>query len=411
MRRRLVSYFFLTIFFLSVALPAPHHVSAENIEINYISFEFPEYKKPPGSEYFVEVTAFRKLEGIFVPQVMEDPYNPYAGWPKCQNCPIKIKLENPQENDSITQNSEETDDNGRVSAKVISKIYGPRLIYAQVVMPDKMLYASRRYVLNYYEEHEMIATSAPVPVVTTTPIIITGVPKPIVTSMPPQPQPPVTSFPPFRKPPVPPITGIAMTPMPPQPPVTSCPPFSFPRNNLVLKIIDQTPLEGPKGLMQNVTLDWNCGAGENVVYKIYARQSRDAKPHDPRWESSPEILGPPTSIILHNEYNWYIRVEACAKSYPPSIVGACFSSPSVFLPKHSVFIAPSPEPNQPITKAPLLPIDEEDRGVEKLQQRLDTLQEQLEESKQRQSVLEKTLNTLLNWLKSLFPFFPIGQTP
>lgn len=380
---------------LGFALP----VSAAS---DLISFEVvPPYKLPPGEQYTVSVT----VRGNFIfPQVIDGPYiNPY-----CQNCPINVKLENPQENDSITQNSEKTDDNGRVSAKVISRIYGPRLIYAEVVMPDKTLYASRRYVLNYYEEHEMIATSAPVPVVTTTPIIITGVPKPIVTSMPPQPQPPVTSFPPFRKSPVPPITGIAMTPMPPQPPVTPCPPFSFP-TNLVLKIIDQTPFEGPKGLMRNVTLDWNCGAGENVVYKIYARQSKDAKPHDPGWQSSPEILGPPTSIILHNDYDWYIRVEACAKSYPPSIVGACFSSPSVFLPKHSVFIAPSPEPNQPITKAPLLPIDEEDRGVEKLQQRLDTLQEQLEESKQRQSVLEKTLNTLLNWIKSLFPFFPTSQ--
>lgn len=47
----------------------------------------------------------------------------------CNNCYIKLALQNPQSSDYIAQSSDYTDENGRIYAKVISKIAGNRTVY------------------------------------------------------------------------------------------------------------------------------------------------------------------------------------------------------------------------------------------------------------------------------------------
>lgn len=161
---------------------------------NLISFEYPEYKQPPGTQYFVKVSVFLDPQYIIRPQVITTTSYPPA---KCRDCQITIKLENKQESDSISQNDTKTDNDGRVSAKIISNIYGKRLVYAEVLMSNGKTYVSKKYALNYFEENEMIVTAAPVPVTTGTeekPIFrvpeipkipgipgIPGIPVPIIT--------------------------------------------------------------------------------------------------------------------------------------------------------------------------------------------------------------------------------------
>ena len=148
---------FVLIFCLALTLLIPLPVFAQSSEINLISFEFPEYKQPPGAQYFVTVTVFLDLKDVVFPQVITD--KPFV-YPRCKNCPISIKLENPQDSDSINQSDSKTDSDGRVSAKIVSNIFGKRIIYAEAIMPNRSTYKSNKYVLNYYEKSEMESTSA-----------------------------------------------------------------------------------------------------------------------------------------------------------------------------------------------------------------------------------------------------------
>lgn len=54
----------------------------------------------------------------------DGPYPTY-----CKNCYIKLGFQNTQDGDYIAQDSERTNDEGRIYAKVISKVSGVRTIY------------------------------------------------------------------------------------------------------------------------------------------------------------------------------------------------------------------------------------------------------------------------------------------
>ncbi|OGH12254.1 MAG: hypothetical protein A2857_00615 [Candidatus Levybacteria bacterium RIFCSPHIGHO2_01_FULL_36_15] len=89
----------------------------------------------PGEQYIVHVMSY----------VDEQNTAPAKGWS------VQIKLENPQESDYIVQNDKITNEYGRLYAKVISKIQGPRIVYADIIMPDGSIRTSKnKYVLNYY---------------------------------------------------------------------------------------------------------------------------------------------------------------------------------------------------------------------------------------------------------------------
>lgn len=186
---------FVLITFLLVVSPSFAQVVDNS---NLISFEFPEYKQPPGAQYFVEVSVFLDPQYVIRPQVITTTSYPPA---KCKNCPITIKLENKQESDSIVQNDTKTDNDGRVSAKIVSNVYGKRFVYAEVVMSNGKTYVSKKYALNYFEENEMVATATQVrpteiPRVTARPVPSTQTP---ISSKPEPSQVPIfaTSYPPY----------------------------------------------------------------------------------------------------------------------------------------------------------------------------------------------------------------------
>lgn len=101
----------------------------------------------------------------------DDPYDTTTRY--CSNCPIKIKLENPQNTDIINQSSDVTDENGTIYAKIISKIPGKRYVYAEVTLSDSKFvrengnfYRSSVLVLNYGGESQWeppTVTPLPVP--------------------------------------------------------------------------------------------------------------------------------------------------------------------------------------------------------------------------------------------------------
>lgn len=111
---------------------------------------------------------------IVKPQVHlpnDDSYDSTIRW--CVNCPIKVKLENPQEGDIINPNSDKTDENGQIYAKIVSKIPGKRYVYAEVTLPESNFtkqngttYRSTILVLNYSGETSWEPTynvSTPIP--------------------------------------------------------------------------------------------------------------------------------------------------------------------------------------------------------------------------------------------------------
>lgn len=74
----------------------------------------------------------------------------------CKNCLINLAFENPQNSDYIAQNSDRTDDNGTIYAKVISKIPGKRTLIVKdriITQPDGSTIPAYSYViLNYLGE-------------------------------------------------------------------------------------------------------------------------------------------------------------------------------------------------------------------------------------------------------------------
>lgn len=89
----------------------------------------------PGEQYVVHARVYA-----------EGPYPTY-----CKNCYIKLGLQNPQESDYIAQNSEKTNDDGRIYAKVISKVPGERTVYVAELKNSEgaQMTANSTVVLNY----------------------------------------------------------------------------------------------------------------------------------------------------------------------------------------------------------------------------------------------------------------------
>lgn len=72
----------------------------------------------------------------------------------CKGCSVKLALQKPQPSDYIAQSSEKTDENGRMYAKVISKVSGPRTIYASELIDSngKIVVSNSSAVLKYSGE-------------------------------------------------------------------------------------------------------------------------------------------------------------------------------------------------------------------------------------------------------------------
>lgn len=190
----------------------------------------------------------------------------------------------------------------------------------------------------------------------------------------------------------------------PQPTAAVPTPYSYFPSSLSLRITGQSPFTGPKGPMRHVFVDWTGEPGDNVYYRIYERPESDAPAGTEGWAyQDTTFAGPSGSVDLSANYDWYIRVDACTKTYP----NKCISSPSVFLGKLGPSVIPQTESTVPVISTALSPAPTVfvDKQVEELNKKVNTLQDELNESKNRQNTLERTVASLLTFIRNLFPHF------
>lgn len=294
-----------------------------------VSFEvIPDFPKSgrlaPGEFYTLKATSYLD--------------NSYTA--RCQNCPITFKLENSNSSDVITQDSATTDSNGQASAKLISYVFGDRLAYAEVGMPDGNIYISSSYVLAYNAG-------------------------------------PTTDY--------------------------SAPEMVYPQDYQILDLegaymFKVKPVQGASGYLFGLFQD------EIMVYENY----RDAKTLSANgefalWESNPghsKFKTGPVKVMIRalisNEWTdartitIYLRPRGSQDAVPTIIpVPVPTTSP----------VLPTIPPSQTIV------IIRDSSASAQLQKKVEELEQKLQESQEKQSVLESRLEQIINWIKSIFPFF------
>ncbi len=180
-------------------------------------------------------------------------------------------------------------------------------------------------------------------------------------------------------------------------PVSPADQSSYLPENLELTILGQAPFDGAKGPMRHVYLKWiGTPYSGDVQFAVYTRADKDAPLRAPGWTSSGELSkGPSATIDLSADSDWYIKVEGCLAG-----TKKCVSTKSVFVPKLSNATSDVTNDVAIVTNP-----QGDDQRVDELNKKVENLQQQLEQSKKDQSILEKRFNDLLGFIKSLFPFF------
>lgn len=162
---------------------------------------------------------------------------------------------------------------------------------------------------------------------------------------------------------------------------------SAPSGNIYIKVGAQKYLGGPK---RQVTLSWSS-VSNAVKYNVYARLA-DTKDYGAAIEGTGSLS---TQVGINAFLDYYVKVDACNSA-------GCVSSNEVFVPKMKkedggTVIIPSP--------STVATSSINNSSTDELNKKLENLQNQLEESKQRQGILETRLNQLISWIKSILPFF------
>lgn len=174
-----------------------------------------------------------------------------------------------------------------------------------------------------------------------------------------------------------PVPTIDITPPYTQPTIRPITITTFP-----LTIDNDRPVEGLKNSARQVFVSWSPidGADYYDVKLRPADYNNWAIPAD-----SPTKL---TSInlLLSTDTDYYVQVDACNNS-------ACVSSKETLVPKQSKGEAGEIKP--------LLG----DQKLEALQAKIDKLEKQVAETQKSQSFLEKQIERVISFLKSVFPFF------
>ncbi|OGE26520.1 hypothetical protein A3H85_00390 [Candidatus Daviesbacteria bacterium RIFCSPLOWO2_02_FULL_40_8] len=144
---------------------------------------------------------------------------------------------------------------------------------------------------------------------------------------------------------------------------------------------------------RTATVKWSAVNidGYKVLYDIYITESGG------KTSIRQSEYGPSAVLYLESDKDYTVKVKACINK-----VGSCKDSNAIVIPKfenkNGVFVTPSVTPM--ISVAP-----EQDQTTDQLNQKINDLQNQLNESKKQQGLLETRLNDLINFIKNLFPLF------
>ncbi|MBI2314524.1 hypothetical protein HYU93_00470 [Candidatus Daviesbacteria bacterium] len=173
----------------------------------------------------------------------------------------------------------------------------------------------------------------------------------------------------------------------------------------------------PFGRQVTIKFGWPNGADGNARYNVFVKKTGGSG-----WEKQlTEEWGPSAKISIRSDEEYYVKVQGCKNQ-----TTNCADSPELYLPilatksekvidqstsAQQTTVNPSDKSSQ---KALALPAFEPSQQVmvitdssagAALQQRIEELEGKLQQSQQRQSALEKQLNQILSWIRSIFPFF------
>lgn len=167
---------------------------------------------------------------------------------------------------------------------------------------------------------------------------------------------------------------------------------------LTLAVLEQKPYDSPKGRMRKVLVKWYGDPVPSARYRIYFIQNAYAKPGDAGWTHTGQLYeGPSATIYLSADDDWYVRVEGCTIDSPQQ----CMRSTALLVPKYTGQ-AVSVYPTMPVV--PSGAVQNED--IERLRNQVSSLEGQLAEAKQKQNALERVVENLIKFIRTVFPFFP-----
>lgn len=264
---------------------------------------------------------------------------------RCQQCPIAFKFQNSNPTDVTTPDSTSTDQNGLASAKMVSNILGDRLVYVEVQTPDGSNHESSYYVLGYNQPDS-------------------GSPPPTV--------------------------------IPPAPEMV------YPQDRQTLDLegaymFKVNPVNGASGYLYGLFQN-----GE-MLYENYRDSKTLTGTEFALWESNPFHSKFKTGevkvmirALVNNQWTDAREITIYLKPRNSSQIPQTQTSKptTVIIQKLPVF-----QPSQTLV------VTQDSTASAELQKKVEELEQKLEESNRRQSALEKRLEELLNWIKSIFPFF------
>lgn len=140
---------------------------------------------------------------------------------------------------------------------------------------------------------------------------------------------------------------------------------------------------------REVTVKWSAFDGNPGTFSILGRLTSNKNNWDKLLEGQ---RGPSATVTIPNE-DYSIQMHGCMDK-----VGICANSNILLLPKIQI------QDGKAIIQSPIS-LQPGDSRVDDLNKKVNDLQNQLEQSKKTQSVLEQRINDLVNFIKKLFPFF------
>lgn len=146
---------------------------------------------------------------------------------------------------------------------------------------------------------------------------------------------------------------------------------------------------------RNVTLKWSVlessRPGNSVFYDIYGKYANDTE-----WKQLLlDQAGPSATVTIPSDIDYSLKVQGCIRK-----VGNCLDSNVLVLPK-----VEKQDGKPIIPEVTSVPANGDIIQIDELNKKVTDLESKLAESQKKQSALEKTVNDLLSWIKSRFPFF------
>lgn len=146
---------------------------------------------------------------------------------------------------------------------------------------------------------------------------------------------------------------------------------------------------------RQATIKWGAFDGNPGTFTIYGKTASNKNNWDKLVEGE---KGPSYTVKIMPNEDYYIKINGCQDKF-----GNCVDSNILFIPKiqKDGNITPSQTPNPTVS-----PTSSGDSSkTDELNKKVENLQNQLDQSKKSQSILEQRVNDLVSFIKKFFPFF------